>query len=186
MPKLTGMKESLAPGKYYDEYGLILRVAPFGVMYWFWRGMLNGKRVDRGIGTYPSVSLSEARRVACCFREKAKEGKDPRNWKGFVPTFQEAGDKVIETRRPKWVPKTEAEWRSTLNTYVYPFIGAMSLDVITVDDARRCVEPIWDDKSVTANRTLQRINVVMLWSVGGGYRESWPPAFYQGRSGLPW
>ena len=177
MPKLTEIKKSLAPGKHYDKYGLILRVSPFGVMYWFWRGMLNGKRVDRGIGTYPSVSQSEARRVAYRFREMAKEGKDPRNWKGFVPNFQEAGDKVIETRRQKWDRKTEAEWRSTLNTYAYPFIGGMRVDVITVPDARRCVEPIWDDKSVTANRVLQRINVVMLWSVGAGYRESWPPHF---------
>ena len=177
MPKFTGIKKSLAPGKYYDKYGLILRVSPHGVMYWFWRGMLNGRRIDRGIGSHPFVSVAEARRIACCFRTMAKEGREPRNRKGTVPTVQEAGEQFIETTRPKWVPKTEAEWRSTLNTYIYPLIGDVPVDVITVADARRCAEDIWDDKSVTANRILQRINSIMLWSVGGGYRKSWPAHF---------
>ena len=177
MPKFTEMKKSLPPGKYYDEDGLILRVSPHGVMYWFWRGMLNGKRIDRGIGSYSFVSVAEARRIACCFRKMAKDGKDPRNLKGTVPTVQEAGEQFIETTRPKWVRKTEAEWRSTLNTYIYPLIGDVSVDVITVVDARRCAEDIWDDKPVTANRVLQRINSIMQWSVGGGYRESWPANF---------
>ena len=83
MPKFTGIKKSLAPGKYYDKYGLTLRVSPYGVQYWFWRGMLNGKRVDRGIGTYPIVLEAEARRIACRFRKMAKEGRDPRNWEGL-------------------------------------------------------------------------------------------------------
>ena len=179
MPKFTRMKESLAPGKHYDKHGLILRVSPYGAKYWFWRGMLNGKRVDRGIGSCLTVSLWEAREIAGRFRGMAKEGRDPRNWKGFAPTFREAADKVIEQRRSrkKWVPKTEAEWRSTLNTYVHRFIGDMRVDVIDVDDARRCVEPIWDDRPVLANRILQRINIVMLWAAGGGYREPWPRSF---------
>lgn len=179
MPKFTAIKEDLTPGKYHDKWGLILRVSIHGVKYWFWRGMLNGKRVDRGIGTYPFVSVAEARRTARCFREMAKEGRDPKNWKGFAPTFREAAEINIEQRRSrkKWTAKTEAEWRSTLNTYVLPFIGDMRVDVISVEDARRCVEPTWDDKSVLAIRLLQRINIVMVWAVGGGYRESWPPNF---------
>ena len=64
-----------------------------------------------------------------------------------------------------------------MDTYVNPLIGAMTVDVVTVEDARRCVEPLWDDKPVTAIRTLQRINLIMLWALGGGYRESWPPNF---------
>lgn len=177
MPTFPGMKKSLAPGKYYDKHGAILRVSPHGVMYWFWRGVLNGKRIDRGIGTHPLVSVAEARRIARCFRKMAKDGKDPRNWKGTIPTVQEAGEQFIETTRPKWVRKTEAEWRSTLNTYIYPLIGDVPVDVITVADARRCAEDIWDDKSVTANRVLQRINSIMQWSVGGDHRESWPANF---------
>ena len=177
MPEFTAIKKSLAPGKYHDEHGLTLRVSPHGAMYWFWRGTLNGKRIDRGIGTHPLVSVAEARKIARCFRKTAKDGKDPKNSKGTKPTVQEAGDKFIETTRPKWVPKTEAEWRSTLNTYIYPLIGDMKVDLITVADARRCVEDIWNDKPVTANRVLQRINSIMQWSVGGDHRESWPANF---------
>ena len=173
----TGIKKSLAPGKYYDTFGLILRVSPRGVMYWFWRGMLFGRRVDRGIGTYPSVSVAEARSIAERYRKMAKEGKDPRNWKGTVPTVEKAGKAFMKTKRSTWDDKTEAEWLSTMRTYIRPLIGKMPVDVVTAVDARRCAEPIWDTKSVTANRVLQRINAIMLWSVGAGSRESWPAHF---------
>ena len=54
MGKLTaasvrGMKK---PGKYYDQHGLILRVAPGGSKQWIWRGTVRGRRRDIGLGAF--------------------------------------------------------------------------------------------------------------------------------------
>lgn len=66
------------PGRYYDEHGLILRVQPTtGARNWVWRGTVRGRRVDRGLGTYPDTSLEEARRKAFENRRLARAGDDP-------------------------------------------------------------------------------------------------------------
>ncbi|MYE57756.1 MAG: DUF4102 domain-containing protein, partial [Acidimicrobiaceae bacterium] len=40
MARLTaaGVRGIKTPGKYYDQHGLILRVAPGGSKQWVWRG----------------------------------------------------------------------------------------------------------------------------------------------------
>ena len=52
------------PGRYQDSGGLYFRIAPGGSTGWLLRVRVNGRRVDRGLGGYPAVSLKEARAVA--------------------------------------------------------------------------------------------------------------------------
>lgn len=47
-----------------DGRGLILEVNPAGAKYWIVRIYKNNKEIRRGIGTYPEVSLKEARKRA--------------------------------------------------------------------------------------------------------------------------
>ena len=44
-------------GKYYDQFGLYLRVYPSGGRYWGQRFTVNGKRVTVGIGRYSDHRL---------------------------------------------------------------------------------------------------------------------------------
>ena len=50
--KLTATKvRSISePGKYIDQHGLILRVAPGGSKQWVWRGTIHGKRTGHRPG----------------------------------------------------------------------------------------------------------------------------------------
>jgi len=85
-----------APGKYGDIYGLILRVQPTGSKASTWRGTVNGRRRDLGLGRYPFVSLAEARAKAFEYRKAALEGIDPTLLRsGGVPTFATATEAVI-------------------------------------------------------------------------------------------
>lgn len=47
-----------------DGRGLILEVNPAGAKYWIVRIYKNCKEIRRGIGTYPEISLKEARKRA--------------------------------------------------------------------------------------------------------------------------
>ena len=60
--KLTATKvRSISePGKYIDQHGLILRVAPGGSKQWVWRGTIHGKRRDIGLGAVAYTPLAEA------------------------------------------------------------------------------------------------------------------------------
>ena len=53
----------LAPGTHFDGNGLLLVVRPSGSRSWVQRLVVRGKRVDIGLGGFPTTSLSEARRA---------------------------------------------------------------------------------------------------------------------------
>ena len=89
-------------GKHYDLNGLFLLVESGGSRRWVQRIVIQGKRRDLGLGSYPLVSLAEAREAAADNRKVARAGGDPtaRAPDSIVPTFAEAADKVIEMHTP--------------------------------------------------------------------------------------
>ena len=179
MPQLTAafVRGVSKPGKYGDQHGLILRVQPSGSKAWIWRGTVNGKRRDLGLGRYPYVSLAEARGKAFDYRKTALDGGDPVTLRaGGVPTFTTAVENVIALHTGKWKPggKSEESWRSSLENYVLPAIGSKRVDEITTADVMACLAPIWHTKATTAKRVRQRIAAVMRWAIAQGYRTDNP------------
>ena len=81
MGKLTAasVRGMNKPGKYYDQHGLILRVAPGGSKQWVWRGTVRGRRRDIGMGAVAYTSLAEARDIAYQYRKLARAGIDPKH-----------------------------------------------------------------------------------------------------------
>ena len=179
MPKLTAarVRSETRPGKYGDQHGLILRVQPSGSKAWIWRGTVNGRRRDLGLGRYPYVSLAQARQQAFEYRKAAHEGLDPTSLRdGAVPTFATATEAVIALYAGKWKPggKSEGQWRSSLAAYVLPVIGSMRVDEIKSADVMDCLSPIWNSRPETAKRVRQRIAAVMKWAIAQGYRQDNP------------
>ena len=63
-------------GEHYDGGGLVLRVGNNGSQKsWALRVMVAGKRHNVGLGSYPAVSLAEARKAAKETRDALKKGK---------------------------------------------------------------------------------------------------------------
>ena len=178
MPKLTAAfaRGVTKPGKYGDQHGLILRVQPSGAKQWIWRGTVNGRRRDLGLGGFPYVSLAEARAQAFDYRKTARQGEDPVTLRaGGVPTFARATETVIALHAGGWKNSTtEDDWRSSLGTYVLPAIGSMRVDEITTADVMNCLVPIWNTKADTARRVRQRVARVMKWAIAQGYRQDNP------------
>ena len=163
-------------GKYGDEHGLMLRVRPTGSKQWIWRGTVRGRRVDLGLGGYPYTTLREARERAFECRKASRAGLDPRVRNRNCPPFAEAVEKVIAMHRPSWKSGSgsEAVWRRTLGTYAIPRLGQMQIDEITSAEIMAVLQPIWNEKAVTAGRVRQRIGVVMRWAIAQGHRADNP------------
>ena len=91
------------PGKHYDLNGLFLLVESGGSRRWVQRIVIQGKRRDLGLGSYPLVSLAEAREAAVENRKVARAGDDPtaRTPDSIVPTFAEAAD----SRSSRCIPR---------------------------------------------------------------------------------
>ena len=177
--RLTAARVKAAPpGVHGDQFGLRLRVLPTGGRTWVWRGTVNGRRVDLGLGGFPVVTLAEARELALDCKRAAWRGNDPRAVRGggrSVPTFTEASEKVIELNAPTWKnPRTESQWRASLREHAYPVIGRLTVDRIATADVLRVLSPIWTDKPAIAGQLRTRLGVVLRWCVAEGYRTDDP------------
>ena len=77
MGRLTALSvEALnKPGRHGD--GLYLHVAPSGSKSWVQRIVINDRRRDIGLGSYPTVSLAQARSLAADNRSAVAEGREP-------------------------------------------------------------------------------------------------------------
>lgn len=180
----TFVKTVRRPGRYGDGrggHGLSLLVKPTRIegrlsKTWSQRLPINGRETNLGLGSYPAVTLAEARRRALDNRQAIEEGRNPKANK--TPTFEQAADKVIELHSAKWRQGSRSReiWKSSLRTYVYPTVGGKRIDLITSGDLMTCLAPIWFTKAETARRVRQRISAVMKWAVAEGHRTDDPTA----------
>lgn len=64
------------PGIYEDGGGLRLVIGARTAKRWVVRVTIQGRRKERGLGSFPTVSLEETRSRAADFRSHAKQGRD--------------------------------------------------------------------------------------------------------------
>ncbi len=191
MPRIKGhaltsrwVRQATKPGEFGDGYGLALRIDAKGNKRWIQRLTIGGKQRNMGLGTWPEVSLDEARALALVNWQAVKQGRNPIEEKriaqggGGMPnltTFADAARRVIALREPTWSnPKHAAQWESSLKTYVFPFIGDKPVGEVTPADILAVLEPIWTAKPETAARLRQRMEVVFDYAITAGKRTDNP------------
>jgi hypothetical protein len=151
--KLSPRKVTTAgPGKYEDGGGLRLVVSRAGAKKWVLRFTIEGKRREMGLGSFPDVSLAEAREKARKSRKQAKHGVDPIEARQVepdkTPTFTTCAARYIRAQRRGWKNAKHArQWVSTLKTYARPEIGSKKVDTIATEDILKILSPIWTTKT---------------------------------------
>jgi len=126
-----------APGLYEDGGGLRLIVTDKGIKRWSLRLTIIGRRVERGLGVWPAVSLEQARRKAELFRRAAKDGRDARLDEKHEKSrravlFKDAFDAFFEIRRQQLSNgKHVQQWQNTMRDYVFPVIGDRPIADVT-------------------------------------------------------
>ena len=113
---------------------------------WVQRLHVQGKRRDISIGTYPAVTLSEARERAHDNRLTAKRGGDPSGRPSTVPTFADVSAKV--ERGGQWRGRTRETRRRTLARYAARLMGR-PVDQIDRAAVLSVLGPVYRDKPAT-------------------------------------
>jgi integrase len=193
MSKLTPsfVKQISDAGSYQDGRGLILKVNLNGQKRWVFRYQINRRRRDMGIGTYPSVSLREARLACDNHRVKIASGIDPlaerenasaaeQSKRSRATQFQVAAESYIKTHRQSWSEKHASQWSNSLEQHAYPHIGGKSVGLIDTDDVLKALLPIWSTKPVTASRVRNRIELVLDAAKAKNQRDGENPARWRG------
>lgn len=177
------------PGKHRIAPNLFLRVRDNGSAFWAFIYIAPKTRNEReaGLGSYPLVSLDEARVQAAAMRLHLKrDGIDPLAKKEATKakgkgTFARLALDYVESKRAGWANAKHADqWVSTLQTYAFPVIGTMSASDIETEHVLRVLQPLWNDKHETATRLRQRIEAVLDAATARKLRTGENPARWKG------
>ena len=181
----------LGPGLHHDGRGLYLQVKNGG-RSWVFRYMRDRKPRYMGLGSYPDVSQAKARRKAEACRGLLQDGVDPigaredkaqaaRLLAAKAVTFKECAEQYIAAQQAGWRnTKHAAQWRSTLETYAFPILGALPVQAIETGLVMKVLQPIWNEKTETATRVRQRIEAVLDWAKAHHFRTGDNPARWRG------
>lgn len=156
--------------------GLRLMVKDTGARSWVLRTMSGTRRIEIGLGGYPTVTLAQAVQYAREALQKIRSGVDPvaerRAKRSKVEwTFKRTAEAYIAMHRAGWrSAKHAAQWESTLEKYAYPTIGSRHVNDIRAADVSAIIEPIWIGKNETATRVRNRIELVLAYAIQKDYR----------------
>ena len=192
---LTKLKTK-TPGMYADGGGLYLQVT-LGAQKqirrsWVFRFAINGGERFMGLGSCNDVSLVKARKAAQAARDLRALGKDPITERDSVRaaqavanaktmTFDQCAEAYITAHRAGWRnTKHAAQWRTTLDSYASPVFGSLPVNAIDVGLVMKAIEPIWSDKTETANRLRGRIETILNWATTHNLRTGDNPARWRG------
>ena len=153
-------------------------------------------RRDIGLGSYPEVSLAEAREKARELRKQVRDGIDPIEERKVTKvraaleaakskTFEECANAYIEANRAGWKnEKHVQQWQNTLATYAFPKIGQLPVAAIDTGLVLSVLQQetgedkaqLWHAKTETASRLRGRLESILDWAAFRGYREGENPA----------
>ncbi|MCA0996172.1 tyrosine-type recombinase/integrase [Alloyangia pacifica] len=192
------VKTKTKPGHYADGGGLYLQVSKWGTKSWVFKFTLGGRTRGMGLGPIHTYSLAEARAKAGDLRKTVAEGHDPIEERkealaqlateaAPAMTFAQAVERTLEKKEGEFRnDKHRKQWRSTLDTYASPVIGAMDVGAITTQDILRVLSQetnggtLWEAKTETASRLRGRIEAVLSQATVAGFRTGDNPARWAG------
>ena len=167
---IEGLKPSGKEVRYTDAKtpGLTLAVKPAtgrkkdGSKLWRFRYMLNGKAQMLSLGSFPTVSLKNARDKAHEIRKQIDGGADPSVERKVEKqaasdlSFQAIADAWLADRTEhKWEKTHAAKNRARFVNYMYPVMGHKDInDVTLLDFDRACRDMIKNNALVVAHRTM--------------------------------
>jgi integrase len=184
--KLTDMKlrKLATPGKHFDGGGLYLEVTVAGGRYWRMKYRFAGKEKRLAFGTYPEVTLKEARERQTAARALLRDDKDPAAVRRqavekieheAAVTLEAVADLWLSHQSARWKPDTRTMIRRSLETHVFPGFAGRPLAELRPLDLARIVKGIEDTGAgETAGRVLQRLKAIYRYAAVHGLIDTNP------------
>lgn len=170
---------------------------------WILRLRVAGERQLIGLGSYPQVSLAEAREQAKKLCLEAKGGVNllarKRAQRSALiaaasrnKTFEECAKAYMEAHASDYTnDKHRKQWASTLEAYAFPVMGKMLvaditmrhvMDVLLQETVHRngTSGKLWYVKAETAKRLLDRIRTILDFATVNEFRSGTNPATWKG------
>ncbi len=172
-----------------DERGLYLEVAPSGGKWWRLRYWLAGRENRLSLGTFPEVSLAQARERRDEARKLLAQGVDPSAARKAEKAGEEAEAETFAALALEWFERFKHTFTAKhgdtvmhrLKTDVFPWLGHRPVREITAPEILAVVRRIEDRGAAeTARRQLQKIGQILAFAVATGRAERNPAADLRG------
>lgn len=171
--------------KLFDGGGLYIEIPPNQSKRWRLKYRFDGKEKTLSLGTYPDVSLSDARRKAAEARRLIDSGIDPSQLKKAAKEEVKRKERIEREKRARHFEKLAAEyiehyrnqrapgyWDKVERLFerdVYPYIGHLFIDDITTRQIIDIIKRIEArGAGETARRAHSQISRVFRYAVANG------------------
>ena len=164
---VTRIKALKRPGRYRVADTLYVIIEPGGSRHFVQRIMVNGRRRDLGLGSFPLTALTEAKDRAWENQKLARSGRDPAPRAARIPTFAQAAlavEKASEWRGAR----TVANRRAAFATHCGSILDRR-VDQIARADVLRILTPLWTAKRATARSLRSWLRGVFGWALASGF-----------------
>lgn len=179
----TEIKQAKPKEKEYslaDGNGLYLRIKPIGSIAWIFNYSrpYTKKRANLSLGSYPNLSLADARKEARLFNGLLAKNIDPKEHRLNEDKKQkDAYDLTFEYTAKKWLKLKESnvsevyynKISNRLESYIFPKLGKLPLHKINAVETIEVITPVANrGKLETVKKLCRWINEIMLYAVNTG------------------
>ncbi|TAJ71014.1 MAG: DUF4102 domain-containing protein [Phenylobacterium sp.] len=176
--KLRTLKSESKPRKVADRDGLFVLVNPNGSRLWRLAYRFGGKQKLLALGSYPTVSLRDARKATEAARDLLAEGIDPSHDRKVTKvkakiaaghTFEAVANDWFDARREGWVDSYSERLRARLDADLMPVLGKRPIaevEPVELLEAVRRIEA--RDAPEMARRVLQMASGIFRFGVATG------------------
>jgi len=168
-------KPKSKPFKLSDSGGLFLLVQPNGSKWWRYKYRFGGKEKLLALGSYPEVSLAEARERHLQARKLLAAGSDPSEAKRVAKrlvsikaenTFESIAREWHEQNSNKWSKIYADDVTKRLENHIFPKLGHRPLAEITTTDVLEVLRVIEKSGALDmAQRLMQTCGQVFRYAI---------------------
>ena len=188
--KARNTKPQPRPIKVFDGGGLFLLVQPNGGKCWRYKYRFSGKEKLLALGSYPDVSLEEARDRHRKARKDLAAGNDPGEIKKETKrldklksgnTFEAIAREWHDHRKHNWTPKHAQQIMTRMEANLFPRLGNRPITDITAPDLLTVARTIEGRGAFDiAHRSIQTAGQVFTYAIVSGKAERNPAADLRG------
>jgi len=181
-------KSAEKPRKLYDGRGLYLLIMPNGSRLWRFKYCFGGKENLLSLGSYPEISLADARTKRDELRIQIAKGINPGAVRQAEKAAQ-AGEGTFEALAREWFGQFSSGWSPNHSTRVWrrlevdliPWLGARAAGEISAPELLATVRRIQARGALeTAHRALQTCSQIFRYGVATGRAVRDPAADLRG------
>lgn len=179
--KIRSAKPGEKPVKLFDGGGMFLLVTPAGGKCWRLKYRFGGKEKTLALGTYPEISLADARQRKDEARKLLANGVDPNEDKKTrkveeklqqANTFERVAREWHEKNRHTWIPSYADQIMRRLAADIFPVIGDKPISELKPMHLLAALQGIEKRGALeSAHRIKQTCGQIMRYAVGIGAAE---------------